>query len=207
MQFALDCWGRSWMHWAVEFFCDLFGVYTVGPAFAWSHLHLCAKRGGDPFEVPLRAAHTHPADAARMTAMLNGLARIGFTAEAGRVRYRWDEFTAVCGATRQPEFVRCFPDRLLDTICDEALASVRAIGCRVAGPTTADPVYRLLNAAWDEFWRDPSGYAVWERKAVDDMFALRRVSVTARDRTSFRRHTSSASSANAHESVTSQAAP
>ena len=30
----------------------------------------------------------------------------GFTAEAGRVRDRWDEFTAVCGAIRQPEFVR-----------------------------------------------------------------------------------------------------
>jgi hypothetical protein len=170
MQFAIDCWGRSWLHWAAEFFCDLFGAYTVGPAFAWSHLHLCAKRGGDPFEVPLRAAHSHPADAARMTVLLKGLARTGFSAEAGRVRDRWDEFTVVCGASREPEFVRCFPDRLLDTICDEALAGVRAIGCRVAGPATADPVYRLLNAAWGEFWRDPPGYVVWEQKAVDDLF-------------------------------------
>lgn len=66
--------------------------------------------------------------------------------------------------------MRCFPDRLLDTICDEALAGVRAIGCRIAGPTTADPVYRLLNAAWVAFWRDPAGYAGWESKAVDDLF-------------------------------------
>jgi hypothetical protein len=105
-----------------------------------------------------------------MTAILKGLARIGFSTEAGRVRELWDEFTVVCGATREPEFARCFPDRLIDGICDEALAGVRAIGCRVAGPTTSDPVYRLLNAAWDEFWRDPAGYGAWEQKAVDDLF-------------------------------------
>ncbi len=92
--------------------------------------------------------------------------RIGFTTETGRARDRWDEFTAVCGATRQSVFVRCCTDRLLDTICDAALA-----GVRVAGPTTADPIHRLLNSAWDEFWRDPAGYTAWERKAVEDMFA------------------------------------
>ncbi len=38
--YTLECWVRSWVSWSVEFLCDLFGAFTVGPAFAWSHLHL-----------------------------------------------------------------------------------------------------------------------------------------------------------------------
>lgn len=45
----LQTWLKAWTeNWIVEFFCDLFATYTLGPAFAWAHLHLCAKRGSDP---------------------------------------------------------------------------------------------------------------------------------------------------------------
>ena len=59
--------------WMVEFFCDLFAVYTLGPAYGWAHLHLSAKRGGDPFDVPMLSASSHPADDARMRVMLVAL--------------------------------------------------------------------------------------------------------------------------------------
>ena len=42
--YMLECWARSWVSWSVEFLCDLFGAFMVGPAFAWSHLHLFAAR-------------------------------------------------------------------------------------------------------------------------------------------------------------------
>ena len=49
----LTGWSRSWRSWITEFVCDAFAAHCLGPAFAWAHLHLTAKRGGDPFAVPL----------------------------------------------------------------------------------------------------------------------------------------------------------
>jgi hypothetical protein len=37
--FYLHQWSKYWIiNWAVELFCDLFAVYTLGPAYAWSQL-------------------------------------------------------------------------------------------------------------------------------------------------------------------------
>src|SRR5205085_7632074 len=85
MVHTLECWVRSWVSWSVEFLCDLFGALTVGPAFAWSHLHVSAKRGGNPFAVPSFAPTSHPPDAARMSVLLKALTRSGFTAEVAQV--------------------------------------------------------------------------------------------------------------------------
>ena len=57
--------------WLEEFFCDLFGVFSVGPAYAWAHLHLHAERGNNAFLLP-RPRSRHPADAPRMEMMLMG---------------------------------------------------------------------------------------------------------------------------------------
>jgi hypothetical protein len=173
MLFTLECWARSWVSWSVEFLCDLFGAFTVGPAFAWSHLHLSAKRGGDPYFVPALAPTSHPPDAARMTLVLKGLARCGFTTEIARIQDRWRDFIAIAESRAEPEYTRCFPDQLLDEICSAAWEGVEALGCRVASPTTNDEVYRLLNRAWEEFWRAPSGYGKWEQGAVDALFSPR----------------------------------
>ena len=67
LQLWQTCWVKFWMQ---EFFCDLFGVLTTGPAFAWSHYHLCVKRSDAPFATPLMFETTHPADDARMHAAL-----------------------------------------------------------------------------------------------------------------------------------------
>jgi hypothetical protein len=166
MVFTLECWARSWVSWSIEFLCDLFGAFMVGPAFAWSHLHLCAKRGGDPFLVPALAPTSHPPDAARMCVMLDGLARCGFTTEVANIEQRWQEFIAVVGAQAEPEYRRCFPSSLLREICRAAWDGVNAMGCRFASPSTNDQVYTLLNTAWEEFWRDPAGYGTWEQSAV-----------------------------------------
>ena len=170
---TLECWVRSWVSWSVEFLCDLFGALTVGPAFAWSHLHLAAKRGGDPFLVPSVSPTSHPPDAARMTVILKALARCGFTAEVGRVEGRWQEYVALLRSKAEPEYRRCFPDQLLEEVCRAAGEGVAGLGCRVASPASGGEVYTLLNRAWDEFWRDPAGYGAWEQGAVATLFAPR----------------------------------
>lgn len=167
LAYTLTRWEVAWVkYWMIEFFCDLFAVYVVGPAFAWSHLHLAAKRGGDPFEVPLLSAHSHPADDARMRTILLGLKSAGFADEAEAVGARWQELLTHYDKEPEPEYHRCYPDELLQKVAAHAFEGTLAIGCRLAGPTTSDPVHGLLNQAWEEFWKAPEGYPEWERSAV-----------------------------------------
>jgi hypothetical protein len=169
MTFMIGAWTQSWHSWAVELMCDLFATLTVGPAFAWAHLHLSAKRGRDPFEVPQLVPTSHPPDSARMDAILRALASIGFQAEAGQVQDRWQRFLAAAGFHAEPEYRRCFPTALLDKVCQAAIQGVAAGNCRIAGPQTDDPVFVLLNDAWREFWRAPDSYDAWEVQAVEGL--------------------------------------
>jgi hypothetical protein len=171
MVHTLECWVRSWVSWSIEFLCDLFGALTVGPAFAWSHLHLAVKRGGDPFAVPAYAPTSHPPDGARMAVVLNVLTTMGFTAEVARIEERWQSFTALVGGRPEPEYRRCFPQTLLAEVCRAAQDGVAGMGCRIASPSSREEVYTTLNQAWEAFWRDPAGYGAWEERAVAKLFS------------------------------------
>jgi hypothetical protein len=164
----LFCWAQSW---GVEFFCDLFAVYTVGPAFGWANLHLCAKRGDEPFKVPTSASapNSHPADNARMRAMLHGLRLIGFSKEADSIQERWQQLIRTSGSVAEPEYSRCFPDAILQSMAKLALDGVAGMGCHIASQAMSAPIYLLLNEAWTEFWRDPGHYTRWEETAVQKL--------------------------------------
>lgn len=168
----LHTWEKSWWMWAIEFFCDLFAIYTTGPAFAWAHLHLFAKLGDNPYRVPTMAQLTHPADDARMKVMLFALNVAGFRQEADMINKRWNELVSLSGARPDPEYRRCFPNQILQQMAQDAYDGVSAIGCRIASPETDDPIYCVLNEAWTEFWRSPMDYVIWERGAV---FRLRQL--------------------------------
>ncbi len=172
----LNVWWKSWNEsWLVEFFCDLFATYTLGPAFVWSHLHLCAKRGEDVFDVPRYSYSSHPADDARLRVMLFGLQIAGFSAETPRIEVNWKSFVDTADYVATPEYRRCYSNDLLKRIAEIAFDSVRQMGCRLATPSTADRIHLLFNTAWDEFWRAPKEYAKWEEKAV---FQLRKELIT-----------------------------
>jgi len=158
------CWAESW---TTEFFCDVFAVATVGPAYAWAHLHLHSKRGKSAYRIPHPGPISHPADAARMTAILSALRKLGYADEAARASELWSELLDRAENDCPPEFHRCYPDALLETCVDEALAATREIGCSLATPGSTGPVRLTLNEAWHAMWRDPGGYLAWERDAVD----------------------------------------
>jgi hypothetical protein len=172
LSFYLHQWLRYWIvNWATEFFCDLFAVYTLGPAYAWSHLHLSAARGEDPFKVPTMdgGSITHPADDARMVAILHGLTLIGFGAEAAEIEGRWSQLIDVARSRPDAEYRRCFRKRILESVAEKALVGVRGMNCRVAGHSTTGKVHDTLNLAWKEFWRDPEAYVDWEKAAVETL--------------------------------------
>jgi hypothetical protein len=172
LSFYLQQWLRCWIvSWATEFFCDLFAAYTLGPAYAWSHLHLSAARGEDPFKVPTMdgGSTTHPADDARMVATLHGLTLIGFGAEAAEIERRWAQLIEAARSSPDADYRRCFPKRILESVAEKALIGIRGMNCRVAEPSTVGKVHDTLNTAWKEFWRDPHGYVDWEKAAVETL--------------------------------------
>ena len=163
-------WNECWLrYWGIEFFCDLFSVFTVGPAFAWSHYHLAAKRGSDLFAVPTRTLSTHPADAARMKASLLALEKVGFVREAGAIRQRWDELVSISGSEPQPEYYHCYPEPIIESLVQHSLAGTQGVGCNIVGPGATGTMFRLLNEAWWQFWKDPQAYSVWEQQKINSL--------------------------------------
>jgi hypothetical protein len=158
------CWAQSW---TTEFFCDVFAVATVGPAFGWAHLHLHSKRGRSAYRVPRLGPISHPADAARMSVVASVLRKLGFAADAADVEKRWSELVGRTEPDCPPEYHRCYPDALLENCVDEALAATRDTGCILAAPGSSALVRDALNDAWREMWRAPARYLEWERQAVE----------------------------------------
>ncbi len=167
LQFYMEGWLRSWGHyWLVEFMCDAFATCVLGPAFAWAHLHLVAKRGSNTYGVPRGAMSRHPADGARMQVQLHGLRLLGFSSEVGEIERRWDELGAISNAQPDPDYRQCYPDDILKAVAEAALEGVRLIGCRVASAEAASYIGSVMNEAWGVFWRDPIGYSGWEKETV-----------------------------------------
>lgn len=167
----LTTWMKSWNEsWLVEFFCDLFATYTIGPAFAWAHLHLCIKRGVNPYTVSGFVTTSHPADDARMTIMLHGLRHMGFIDDAQSIADRWQEFIHLAGYKPEPEYHRCYAPHVLENLASIAHKAVERMGCRIANPNITGIVHNILNSAWTKFWHDPRAYPNWE---VDAVYQLR----------------------------------
>ncbi|MDE0142856.1 MAG: hypothetical protein OXI80_14385 [Caldilineaceae bacterium] len=162
-----ELWMTSWSkYWMQEFFCDLFAVSTAGPAYAWSHYHLCVERGGDPFETPLVSVTTHPADDARMRAALLMLTALGFDAEAKQIEETWRDYLRIMDYSPAPEYQQCYPEILLSGTVSAAQEGIKGSGVVVAEPDTLVPGVSLLNDAWQEFWQAPEDYQAWETEQL-----------------------------------------
>jgi hypothetical protein len=160
IQLWRTCWTKYWME---EFFCDLFGVLTVGPAYGWAHYHLCVKRGGDPYATPLRRELTHPADDARMRAIVTMLRTLPELEEdAQSIESAWREFVMAMEYRAPAEYNLCYSDSLIGRLTLAAREGVNGIGIVIATSRARARVRDILNNAWRVFWRVPSDFAEWE---------------------------------------------
>jgi hypothetical protein len=165
--YVLDLLERWWVQfWAAEFFCDLFAAYTLGPAYAWAHLHLTATRGGDPFELQIEKLMSHPPDEARMEAILLGLDLLGRQAEATQVKQRWNNLIEVLGTKKTSLYLKACPRLLLEKAVVHALQGTKNVGCRLADSENVGKIQCLLNTAWGKFWESPREYHVWEKEQI-----------------------------------------
>lgn len=169
LQLWRTCWTKYWME---EFFCDLFGVLAAGPAYAWSHYHLCIKRGGDPFHSPRMFEASHPADDARMTAILLMLrAEPAYQDVVDRIDAAWKQFITTMNYAPPPEYFACYPADQIQKMVAAAKAGVDAIGIQIARPGETGGLRALLNEAWTVFWQAPHAYQAWESERVLELRA------------------------------------
>lgn len=169
---VFDLLERFWIPWATEIFCDLFAVYTLGPAYAWSHFHLTAEHGGDPYDVRLNYFMSHPPDQARMEAMLMALNLLKFEKQASDIKEKWNSLAKSIGAEQTPMYRRACPSQLIQQAVVYSLDGVKAIGCHVVTESTTGMVHDLLNTAWQQFWAAPNRYPAWERQTIDTLKQL-----------------------------------
>jgi hypothetical protein len=162
----LDCWFISW---AVEIFCDLFALYSVGPAYAWAHYHLSVKRGTDPFETPSYLRKSHPADGARMLVLLAGLRKMGLVEECRMIKHRWEEMLNVSGHAPDAEFQRCYPNTIIEQATEWVYDGMSGMGSKIFTESTVDGVGKLLNDSWIRFWKNPTDYSKWEEQRIADL--------------------------------------
>ncbi len=158
---------RSWNHWAVELFCDLFATYTLGPSYAWAHFHLTAGQDSDPYDVKVTRITSHPPDQARMEAILIGLELLGCDTKI--IKQRWDELVTASGVRQTSEYRKACPRELLERAAVYTLEGTKKIGCRIVTSTTNGTINALLNTAWEEFWKNPVNYHRWERQLIDTL--------------------------------------
>jgi hypothetical protein len=156
---------RSWNHWAVELFCDLFATFTIGPAYAWAHFHLTAGQDSDPYDVKVTRITSHPPDQVRMEAILIALDLLGLDTQ--NVKHQWDALVAATGARQTPEYRKACPKQLLELAAVHAFEGTKKIGCRIVDQKTTGPMNDLLNNAWTEFWNNPATYHQRERQLME----------------------------------------
>ncbi|MBI2924207.1 MAG: hypothetical protein HYY24_00700 [Verrucomicrobia bacterium] len=165
------CWVRAW---AAEFCCDLFGVCASGPAYGWAHLHLCTKRGGDPFHVDRSPDSTHPSDEARMFVALEALTLLGYASEAAEIEAKWNTLLKLAGYRVNPDYERCFPKQLLRVIAAAGVTGYKEMKCRPSSRTSGLRLHDALNEAWEQFWKTPGNYPAWERKRASQLLTGRK---------------------------------
>jgi len=164
----------QWKSWIIEFFCDLFALYAVGPAYAWSHLHLTAKRSDDIYKLSILFSQTHPSDESRMRILIYGLRNLGFREEAEKIISRWSELAKFWGSP-QTEYQYAYPERLLSEISELVLDGLRRSGISVAQPevlvnNSDHGIRTMLNEAWQIFWKSKrEDFRKWEEKRIKDL--------------------------------------
>lgn len=163
-------WQSFWQNWSIEFFCDLFGVCTLGPAYAWSHFHLSAKQGQNPFYVKKVGDYSsHPNDESRMQVICLALELLGYNDEKNKVIEKWESLQEIIPYGHDPAFELAYPKELLELCAIHGLEAVKGIGCNVANKSNSGEIFSMLNEAWEKFWKNPEEYFLWESKSVNKL--------------------------------------
>ena len=160
-------------YWINEFFCDLFALYTVGPAYAWAHFHLTTKKSEDVYEFSPILPRSHPSDDSRMKMLAIGMKKIGLGNNVSIIMSRWNEIPLVANTQPVTEYQYAYPDDLMNDVADLFLNALREAGFALVSEKTIgrqdDNIVGVLNRAWTLFWEDPQTFTKWEAQTVQKL--------------------------------------
>jgi len=158
-------------YWINEFFCDLFALYALGPAYAWSHLHLTIKKSEDIYKFSKILPQTHPSDDSRMRMLLVGLGKLGFDSETSLILSKWKSMLLSLNAVPIVEYQYAYPESLMIEVAELFLTGLRQgnlsiISPKGLGEKSPESIIKILNEAWTLFWDNPEGFRDWEEKRI-----------------------------------------
>ncbi|RLE15098.1 hypothetical protein DRJ04_01130 [Candidatus Aerophobetes bacterium] len=168
IKYIHDQWKDYWLE---EFFSDLFALYTLGPAYAWSHLHVTIKKSENVYNFSIILPQTHPSDDARMRMLIMGLKILGFTEAAKTILSKWKTIPLTKDGQPVVEYQYAYVDDLMEEIASIFLEGIKGSEFSIVTPKRLenlgeDSIVKLLNKAWEVFWQNPSTFREWEEKEV-----------------------------------------
>lgn len=168
----------QWKSWIDEFFSDLFACYTLGPAYAWAHLHLTTKKSDDiyRFEKP-PVPQSHPSDDSRMKILEIGLEEISFSNEAKEILSVWKRMPFATSSRPIHEYQYAYPNLLMKKIAKLILKGIERSEISTLTPERLDgldtkSIRKMLNEAWNRFWLDSRAFREWETETLDSIKSI-----------------------------------
>lgn len=166
---------QTWLQeYIVEFFCDIFATYLVGSAYGWSHLRLVLESETEIYNPSFGEEGTHPADEARMRAILVTLEELGGSELAQSISQQWEQFKAIVVGLPDGEYEYCYPDKLLRQLAQLVIATCKSINLipYYQQPSSNDNLPSLMQQAWEQFHDNPQRYTNWEAQKVKEVKSL-----------------------------------
>ena len=166
---------QTWLQeYIIEFSCDIFATYLVGSAFGWSHLRLVLESETEIYYPSFGQQGTHPADEARMRAILLTLKELGETEQVEKISQQWEQFKSIIAGLPGGEYEYCYPDEILGKLVQQVIAVCEQIGLVPyhKQPNSNDNLPSLMQQAWQQFHDNPIRYAEWETRTVEQLRTL-----------------------------------
>jgi hypothetical protein len=163
---------RQWLGaWYREFACDMIATYWAGPAYGWCNVRLCANLSSDLFQ----GMDSHPADDARNRAVMLTLERTGHAVAAQQIQGRWAELIALSTGDPPTKYELGYPPQLLESLANFVVEACEKAGFTRSPEATsnapAGEVTATLNAAWNAFLADATGFAEREQELLEALRA------------------------------------
>lgn len=175
--FIIKLMHSNWKtYWVNEFFCDLFALFTLGPAYVYSHLHLSTKKSKNIYQFSSILPQTHPSDDARMNMLIIGLKLLKFNKQPDDVLLKWQGMPYVSSSQPPSEYQYAYPKDLMEKISSLLLKGLKETNIPIIHPNKLNSlenndIRKLLNDAWNKFWEDPTKYRSWEEKEISKLKA------------------------------------
>ncbi len=166
---------QTWLQeYIIEFSCDIFATYLVGSAYGWSHLRLVLVSEREIYYPSFGDEGTHPADEARMKAILLTLKQLGESEQVEKISQQWEQFKSIIAGPPDGEYEYCYPDEILRELAKQVISVCEKNGLIPYHKQSysEDNLPRLMQEAWQQFHDNPTGYVDWETQRVEKLKLL-----------------------------------